>query len=188
MLLNGAGTLFSLPLRKGSDTLDVVQRELAADFNRSKLLNQFKEAYSKAPYFAETFQLLQRIIDCKDVNLFNYIYLSLVEICRHLKIDAEIRTSSTIPIDHALKAQDKVLALCEELNVDTYINTTGGTALYDKGKFRSRGIELQFIKAKEFEYPQFFSPFVPWLSIIDVLMFNPLDVVQDCIHSNFELN
>jgi hypothetical protein len=28
---------------------------------------------------------------------------------------------------------------------------------------------------------------VPWLSIIDVMMFNPLDTIQGCISTNYEL-
>jgi len=41
--------LFSLPLKGDSDTLDVRERELAAEFKRDKLLNQLAEAYRRAP-------------------------------------------------------------------------------------------------------------------------------------------
>ena len=40
MLVNGKDALFSLPLKKDSDALDIRDRELAADFDRAKLLNQ----------------------------------------------------------------------------------------------------------------------------------------------------
>ena len=187
MLLNGKDVTFSLPLKKDSDTLDVVERELSADFARHKLLSQFKGAYTKAPHFNDSFRLLERVVNCEDGNLFQYIHHSLVEICRHLGIETEIKVSSSIPINHDLKGQDKVFALCKSLNADTYINAIGGTDLYDKREFRALEIELQFIKAKPLEYAQFSAPFVPWLSIIDVLMFNPLDAVKDCVQSNFEL-
>ena len=62
MLLNGTDTRFSLPLRKASDSLDVVQREISPDFDRRKLLNQFRGAYQRAPYFEQTFALLDPII------------------------------------------------------------------------------------------------------------------------------
>ena len=45
MLQNGKDVMFSLPLKSDSDFLDVCERELAADFNRDKLLNQLKGAY-----------------------------------------------------------------------------------------------------------------------------------------------
>lgn len=187
MLLNGADAMFSIPVKKDSDALNVVQRELASDFNRNKLLGQFKGAYGKAPHFTETYKLLERVVFCKDDNLFQYIHHSLIEICRHLEIETEIKVSSSIPIDHNLKGQDKVLALCDAMKADTYINAIGGIDLYDKSEFRAYGIDLQFIKAMPFEYAQFSTPFVPWLSIIDVLMFIPLDAVKDRIQSNFEL-
>lgn len=187
VLQNGTDAMFSLPLKKGSDSLDVVERELAANFDRTKLLNQFKGAYGRAPYFAQTFPLLECIVRYEDANLFRYIHHSLTHLCEHLDIKTEIRISSEVAIDHDLKSQDKVLALCQAAGADTYINSIGGMELYAKDDFRANGIELNFIKSKPFEYPQFGAPFVPWLSIIDVLMFNPVDVVRECVKTNYEL-
>jgi WbqC-like protein family len=187
MLRNGEDVTFSLPLAKDSDSLDIVQRELAADFGREKLLNQFKGAYAKAPYFDATFPLLARIVLNKERNLFRYIHQSVAELCGHLDLKTEIRVSSEIDIDHDLKSQAKVLALCKALDADTYINAIGGLDLYRREDFGLQGIELQFIRAKLFEYPQFGAPTVPWLSIVDVLMFNPLNVVQDCITIGYEI-
>lgn len=187
MLLNGTDATFSLPLKKDSDMLDVVQRELAADFDRTKLLNQFKGAYGRAPYFDQTFPLLERIVRHEDSNLFRYIHHALIESCAHLGIGTSIRISSEVDIDHSLKGQDKVLALCRAMGAHTYINAIGGTELYAREAFEAHGIELKFIKSGPFEYPQFGAPFVPWLSIVDVLMFNPLDAVRACIANNYEL-
>ena len=99
MLVNGADAIFSLPLKKDSDMLDIVQRELSSEFNREKLLGQFKGAYIKAPYFNEIYPLLQSIIRFKDSNLFKYIEHSLNEICRHLGIETKIIISSNLPIN-----------------------------------------------------------------------------------------
>jgi hypothetical protein len=188
MLLNDSDAMFSLPLKKDSDTLNVVQRELSLDYNRDKLLHQFKGAYSRAPNFPEVFHLIERIVRFEDPNLFRYINRSLIEVSSYLGLDTEIRVSSGISINHDLKAQDKVIALCEAMKADTYINTIGGADLYDKKTFLSHGIDLKFIQPRPFEYPQFKNPFVPWLSIIDVLMFNSLDSVRACIFCNYEIN
>src|SRR5690554_5299659 len=59
-LLNGQDAVFSLSLRKDSDSLDVRQRQLSPAFERAKLLNQFRGAYGSAPYFEETYALLER--------------------------------------------------------------------------------------------------------------------------------
>jgi hypothetical protein len=98
-----------------------------------------------------------------------------------------IRVSSTVPIDSALAGQDKVLALCEALGATTYINPIGGVELYSRQDFAARGIELHFLQPLPLEYVQFGRPFVPWLSIIDVLMFNELDTVRAWLDSHYEL-
>lgn len=187
MLLNGTDALFSLPLRKASDSLDIVARELAADFDRAKMLSQFSHAYRRAPYFAQTIAWLEHIVEYQESNLFRYIHHSLVQTCKHLSITTEIRISSSFLIDPALKGQDKVLALCHASNADTYINAIGGTELYAREEFLAHDIELKFLHPKPFEYPQFGAAFVPWLSIVDLLMFNPLDTVRKRIASGYEL-
>jgi hypothetical protein len=187
LLQNGTDVMFSLPLKSDSDSLDVCQRELAADFNRDKLLNQFKGAYRRAPHFEQTFPLLERIVRHDDANLFRYLHHSIVTICEHLDIQTRIIVSSEIDIDHGLKSQDKVLALCKAVGADIYVNAIGGMELYKKEEFLEQGVELKFIKSNAFEYPQLGGTFVPWLSIIDVLMFNPPDAVKRCIMSNYEL-
>ena len=187
MLLNGADATFSLPLKKGSDSLNIVQRELAPEFDRRKLLNQFMGTYRKAPQFELVFPAFERIVNYEENNLFWYVYNSIVKLCDYLNIKTEITISSELTVDRKLKGQDKVLALCEAAGATTYVNPVGGTELYSKTSFRERNIELQFIKTTPIEYMQFGAAFVPWLSIIDVLMFNPLNTVRNHIHNNYDL-
>lgn len=187
MLQNGTDVMFSLPLKSDADSLDVCLRELASDFNCDKLLNQFKGAYRRAPYFEQTFPLLEQIVRHEDTNLFRYLHHSLVKTCEHLDIKTRITVSSELDIDHGLKSQDKVLALCNAVGADTYVNAIGGMELYAKEAFLKQGVALQFIKSGPYEYAQLGGAFVPWLSIIDVMMFNPMDAVKACIMSNYEL-
>lgn len=178
ILINGKDLIFSLPLKNESDNMDIINRELSSAFDRHKLLRQFKGAYIKAPYFTETFQLLDRIVNCGHTNLFQYIHYSLTEICSYLGIDTEIRISSDIDTDHTLKGQERVLNLCQTLGANTYINSIGGVDLYDKDVFSSFGTTLRFIKSNPLSYQQFELPFVPWLSIIDVMMFNSVEKIK----------
>jgi hypothetical protein len=187
MLLNGKEVMFSLPLKKDSDSLDIRERELAADFNRDKLLNQIKGAYRRAPYFDQIFPLIESIVKYDDTNLFGFLHNSIIAICKHLLVDTEIRVSSGIDVDHCLKNQDRVLALCEALGASSYVNAIGGMALYSKEVFRERGVELKFIKPKLFTYPQFGNEFVPWLSIIDVLMLNSAEETSAGLSGCYDL-
>lgn len=187
LLQDGTDVMFSVPLKKGSDYLDVRERSLAETFDRRKLLNQFRENYRRAPFFASTWPLLEQIIGHADDNLFGYIHNSIVQLCAHLSLETEVRISSDIDIDHTLRGQDKVIAINQALGASVYRNAIGGLDLYSREAFREQGIELQFIKSRPLEYPQLGKPFVPWLSIVDVLMFNSVETIKDDFLSQMEL-
>lgn len=187
LLQDGEATLFSLPLKADSDFCDVRERELAAHFSPDKLLDRIEGAYRRAPHFAETLPLIEQVVRYEDRNLFGFIHHSISRTCEHLEITTEIRVSSTIGIDHGLKSQDKVLALCGAISADTYINPVGGTELYSGDAFAEHGIALKFLQPGPIRYPQFGGEFVPWLSIVDVLMFNPLDTIKTCILGDYQL-
>jgi hypothetical protein len=177
-LRNGVQAAFSLPLRKDSDFLDVNQRFLADSFDREDLLNRFREAYRKAPEFSSVMPLLEGIIRNPESNLFAYIFASIQSVCEFLGIRTPLVVSSTIDCDHSLKAAERVQAICKSLGADTYVNPAGGMELYSKEDFAHRGIDLKFLNALVFEYSQSGSPFVPWLSILDVLMFNSKTLIN----------
>lgn len=174
-LSNGESADFVLPLKKDSDFLDVRDRSLAEDFDRRKLLNRFREAYRKAPCFSETYPLIESLVLNPERNLFHFIDHSVRSLAERLGIPTRIVPSSSLDIDHTLKSQDKVLAICKYLGATTYINAIGGRELYAQEVFSSQGIDLRFIRTHPIEYPQFGNAFVPWLSILDVLMFNTIE-------------
>ena len=133
---NGEAATFSLPLKKASDFLHVRERELAADFKPEKLLNQIKGAYRGAPCYAETLPLIENVVRYKESNLFRFLHNSIRETCGYLGIATDVRISSAIMIDHGLKKQDKVLALCRAVGASTYINLSGGVNLYSRDEFQ----------------------------------------------------
>lgn len=181
-LQNGKDALFSIPLKKDSDFLNVDQRVISSEFNRKKLIAKFKNAYAKAPYIKEIMPLLEEIINYDEENLFKYIYNSVKKISEFLEIDTKIIISSTLKIDDELKAAQKVLAICKAMGATTYVNTIGGIELYDKNEFKLEGIELNFIKSKAIKYKQFDNEFLPWLSIVDVIMFNSPERMGEMIN------
>lgn len=189
ILVNGTDSFVSLPLRKQSDFLNVVDRSLSDNWinERKKIVNRIIESYRKAPYFSDAFPLIEKVIMYEDVNLFRFILSSLKLVNGYLEITTPIVISSTLPIDHSLKAQEKVVTLCKECKAATYINPIGGLELYDKEEFKREGIKLEFLKAHNIQYPQFNNEFVPFLSIIDVLMFNSKEQIRQYIQTSFSI-
>ena len=174
ILVNGNPSYITLPLKKDSDYLAVKDRYLADSWHidRVKMLNRITAAYSKSPYFDSIYEIISTCILFDESNLFRFVLHSLNEVKRYLNIPTSLLISSTIPIDHTLKAEDKVIAICKNSNADTYLNPIGGTKLYNKENFRNQGIDLSFLKPNEYNYRQYKNDFIPWLSILDVMMFN----------------
>ncbi len=190
ILVNGTDAYITLPLKKDSDYLNVIDRQLSDDWplERKKFLNRITESYRKAPQFTTVYPLIEEAVLHEEKNLFRYILNSLQVVNRYLEINTPLVVSSSVEIDHSLKAEKKVIALCRELKADTYINPIGGVELYDKAGFKAEGIDLQFLKANAVSYPQLKNEFVPFLSIIDVMMFNDLESLKRIIREEFTLN
>ncbi len=173
ILVNGKDQLIGIPIKKDSDYLTIVERTLSDNWekDRNKLFNKIKESYRKAPYYKDAAEVIEECLFLEDRNLFRFILNSLERVGGYLNIETPILTSSNIPVNHDLKSQDKVLAMCSNRGGDTYINPIGGVDLYKKNDFLSQKIKLRFLKTKPFIYSQYNNEFVPWLSIIDVMMF-----------------
>jgi len=188
ILVNGKDEFITLPLKKDSDYFHVNQRCLSDTFasEKEKITRKIKEVYRKAPYFNETFDIWLAIMDFKEVNLFSFILNALQKINRYLEIETPLLISSSIAIDHQLKAEDKVIAICKALQATSYVNPIGGVELYAKEAFATHDLKLQFVQANPFVYKQFDQEFVPWLSILDVMMFNNKDVIHEIIKTGYK--
>ncbi|MFV0539045.1 MAG: WbqC family protein [Dysgonomonas sp.] len=182
ILQNGKDTLMTIPVEKDSDYLNICERSVSSGFDKKKLLNQIKESYRKAPYCKEVIPLIEEIVNYNDDNLFNYIYHSIVKICDYLKINTEFIISSTIDIEHSLKGQEKVIAICKALGATEYYNAIGGQELYSIIDFEKENIKLNFVSSNLIEYKQFANEFVPWLSILDVMMFNSTEEIGSMLN------
>lgn len=185
ILANNTDKIFTLPLKKDSDYLNVNERFLGGDYvkQNEKTLRIIKNSYSKTPYFKEVYPIIENIFRYEDSNLFNFTFNSIKEINKYLNINTDIIISSNVGIDHnGLNGQDKVLAIVKELNAKEYINTIGGVDLYEKQIFENNNVELHFLKSNTIEYQQLNNNFIPWLSIIDVMMFNNTDEINNYLN------
>ena len=184
ILCENKDRLISLPIKKDSDYLNIDKRKLSDTWtsDKIKMLNVIKASYSKSPYFSDVYPLITKCINNSETNLFKFIYDSIIIINDYLDIKTQMIISSTLDIDHNLKSQDKVLALCLNQNADIYINSFGGVELYDKKTFKEHNIELNFIKSNPINYKQFNNEFTPWLSILDVLMFNSKEEIKNYLN------
>lgn len=170
VLSQGGKLLMTLGLHGASPNKLI--NEITVGARREKLLKTIRQCYCKAPEYRNVFPLIEEIMMQQEDNLAKFLGYGLRRICDHLGLSSNWRISSDIKKDNTLRGQDKILAICETLGASHYINPMGGRELYSRDAFASRNIKLSFIHSRPGAYRQLGNPFIPNLSIIDVMMFN----------------
>lgn len=189
ILVNGKDEYLTIPLKKDSDYLDVKDRYLAEiwQIERKKMLNRIMESYRKSLHFNNVYPIVEKCLLFEETNLFEFVLNSINIIKEYLGICTPLIISSTISINHQLKSEKKVIEICKTRKADIYINPIGGTELYNINDFKKEGIDMYFLKSDEIRYKQFNNDFVPFLSIIDVMMFNSKEEIRKLLESSFKL-
>jgi len=179
ILLNGKDYLFTIPCEKASQNklineVEVKQEEKAVE----KFLKTIKSSYNKAQFFTNVYEIIEKVFQFDKMLISEFAYKSIYSVMNYLGIEKEIVFSSKEYSNRELKKADRLIDICRQENCTNYINSIGGKDLYDKKYFEQNGISISFLKTENIKYNQFGNPFVPNLSIIDVLMFNDKNTVM----------
>ena len=182
ILVNGQAWMFTLPLDKASQNKLINEIELGGEPKaREKILRTIQMSYKKAPFYDVVYPLVEKAFLNPQKNLALFLKYHFESVFDFLDIKTKIILSSDVEKDNSLKGQDKILQICRKLDCDTYINAIGGQELYSYDAFERQNMQLRFIKMKPVEYPQFKNTFVPFLSFIDVMMFNDKARIKDLL-------
>ncbi len=187
ILQNGNPSLFTIPLVGASQNKLINEIDIdSLEAWGAKFLKTIEQSYKKAPYFSIIFEMIRQIVTGDSIKISTLATKSIQETCQYLGISTKIIEHSSIYNNSDLKAQFRILDICKQEQAEHYINPIGGISIYDKQLFEENKILLNFIRSKPIVYQQFKGDFVPWLSMIDILMFcNPEEIHQ---HLNkFEL-
>jgi len=183
ILVNQVDYTFTIPLQKASQNKLILETEISEEQKwKIKFLKTIEISYNKAPLFQKVFPIVNDIINLNEKNISTFIYQHFRILKNYIKFETEIIQSSSKYHNGHLKAQDKILDICIQENADFYINPIGGTELYTNKNFKELNIDLFFIKSNQITYKQYENQFVPWLSIIDVLMFNPVEKISEFLN------
>jgi hypothetical protein len=177
ILVNKAPYLFSIALNNSSSFIAINQTKLNSDKfakGNEKLLRTIEQSYKKAPYFDNVFPLINDfLLDYKKLTISDLAIDSVLLISKYLELKTEFKVSSLhFPETKGFDKIDRLIEICKKEQVSNYVNPIGGLELYDKNQFRNHNLKLNFLKSNPIEYKQFNNEFVPWLSILDVMMFN----------------
>ncbi|MBQ9205351.1 MAG: WbqC family protein [Treponema sp.] len=183
-LVQGKAKLFTFSLENAGSYKLINEIAIKDDFSNFRKLLQFN--YAKAPFYKECCELAEKIISYDKGNLGKFLYNSIQVVADYLDFKTKILLSSEIEKDNQLKGKDKVIHICKLFGATEYYNAIGGQGLYDKKEFADNGIKLSFLKTNITPYKQLKNEFVPGLSIMDILMFNPKETVKEMLN-DFEL-
>ena len=181
ILINNQAKTFSVPLSNASShTLikDVLISANTYEKWKKSFLTSIMCSYKKAKNYNQVISLIENILMSQFFTISELAIKSVVEISKYLGLNTKFEICSSIYLNTYLSGQNRVLDICESEKAKVYINPIGGMELYSKSIFSEKNIDLFFIQTNKVIYKQFSEEFVPFLSIIDVLMFNDIEDIQ----------
>lgn len=181
ILVNGQPTYITVPCKKVSQNRLICDTEInMSGKERRKLCKTMEMAYKKAPHFTDVYPLFEAMIMEPFSTISALNIASTREVCHYLGIKTRFTVSSEAFDNQAMDRADRLIDICQHLGGTQYLNAIGGQELYEKDYFRERGVDLYFLQAGKVTYPQWDKQdFVPWLSVLDIMMFNDPAIIVE---------
>jgi hypothetical protein len=147
---------------------------------RKRIMSQLDVYKKRAPHFDAVKNLVELILNDSGDCLSELCINSVIICCDYLGISLKYDVFSKMDIDVSSlwKSDEWSLNITKALGYDSYVNAFGGMSFYDKDKYKTAGIELQFIQSIIEPYDQKVGRFESGLSIIDVMMFNSVEEIK----------
>jgi len=179
ILFNDAARMITFPVHKDAYDLPIKARNyVESDKARKDIINLIKQSYAKTPYYRHVFPLLEELMMFEETNVARFNENLIRRITEYMGLNRKIISSSDMEKDNSLAGESRVLDICKRLGATHYFNPIGGTELYHRDAFLQCGITLRFLESQNERYDQGKGTWLPFLSIIDVLMFNPIESLQ----------
>ena len=168
ILVDGQAQRFTLPVPSASSFERI--GELTFSLQVEKIARTLEQSYRKAPFFSDVMPLVEKALWNKDRDITACCRVAIDGVSGYLGLEQNIVRSSSLTYDRNENAENKVIGICKALEGERYVNSTGGRHLYSAKNFAQHGITLRFLQANNTVYSQGAHDFVPYLSMIDVLM------------------
>jgi hypothetical protein len=97
-----------------------------------------------------------------------------------LGIEVDIVKSSDLGIE--AHGTDLIVEMCRAVGADTYVSGQSGKEYLDESAVAAEGLRLVYQQFEHPEYAQLYSPFVPQMSVID-LLFNEGEKSRDYVRN-----
>ena len=187
LLINGEPAYITAPLEGASPFKRICDIRLQNSMAwQDKLVKMVDNTYRRAPCYSEWFEIIETLIRYDAQNLSDYLVHQLRVLASFIGIHTDFVVTSRCYENSELSGQERIIDICRREGAKIFINPQGGMSLYNQEYFAACGVGLKFILPSNVGYRQFSPVHVPWLSIIDVMMFNTKSQLQKLLN-NYDL-
>jgi hypothetical protein len=134
-------------------------------------LATIRSNYGRAPYFKETFALLEPHYPIATGNRSSLAAFNIGVICSiaaYLGVGTQFMNASELNVSG--HKTGLLVDICRAIGASTYLAGTGAKSYQEDAKFEDAGITPVYSPFSQRSYPQLFGEFVRNLSVVDVLM------------------
>jgi hypothetical protein len=162
----------TIPVHSHGVTDGIPIKDVRIDWSKPWAKNHLKAltfAYSKAPYFKKYLPLLDSFYARHDETLADFTIATTEAITRALGILSTrfMRSSEMMGING--QKTDRLIQILSKVGAKHYISGPSARDYIEQDKFDAAGITLEYIKYDYPAYEQFFPPFEPFVSVLDLL-------------------
>jgi len=171
-----------VPLKKHPQNTQIMNIEIANDQKwKERIFGQIQHYKKKSPYYDQTLNLIKSCLAINESSISRLNTFILQNCCKTLNIqfDYSFFSEMDLELGQIETPGDWALRISEALGASEYINPPGGVELFDPKKFEELNIKLTIRKFENIKYECGNCEFIPDLSIIDVLMWNPASRIKE---------
>jgi hypothetical protein len=142
---------------------------LADDINwRTKHLKSIYYSYNSCRYYDEIYPQIEQLILFNDSFLADFNERIIRWVCNYLDINCQILRASDMDLK-AFGATERLIEIVQYLDGDAYLSGMGARTYQNDNLFIENNIKLIYSKFVCKPYLQRYQPFMPLLSVLDVL-------------------
>ena len=129
-------------------------------------LNLLNHNYRNAPFFKEIWPIVEKLYAGTETVLADFSLKSIKMLMELFDIRVEIAMASELAVEG--KSNELLSDILQKTGATSYLSGVGARAYFDPAPFDRAGIRVTWQEFRHPEYPQLYSPFMPYMSSIDL--------------------
>lgn len=160
----------TVPLKKHPQDMKICDIQVADDHPwREKHLKTLELAFAGAPHAREALALVEAVLERRDLGFCDMLILGVTTLASYFDLLEGKRLHRSSEIDTEGRKSDLILDLVGKLGGERYVTGWGALNYLRHEVFDGAGIEVCYMDYARREYPQKFSPFTPYVTLLDLV-------------------